>query len=274
MAIPTPAGTDERLRRATRECALAVVAVEQALRASTLPRSEVAGTRTALVYASASAYAAANWAFLHAENATPVYFPYTAPSAVPGEVTIQFNIIGPYLSFLSGANAGLEALWQAATLLATNQCDRALLLGIETFVECAELFTAGRWLLGRPLVETALCLVLERRATLAEVAYYTGRSRDILAIIDTLLANHATTTIALCLPTVRDGHRLAQRLQTFWPHIPSLVVSDRAGTCLASTPLIGLLLALAAAQQEQVLLISRWGNAWSILRWPLIEANS
>jgi hypothetical protein len=50
-------------------------------------------------------------------------------------------------------------------------------------------------------------------------------------------------------------------------------VSDRAGTCLASTPLIGLLLALAAGQHEQVLLISRWGDAWSVLRWPLVEVN-
>jgi hypothetical protein len=49
------------------------------------------------------------------------------------------------------------------------------------------------------------------------------------------------------------------------------VVSERTGTCLASTSLIGLLLALATGKDEHVLLVSCWGEAWSVLRWPLIE---
>ena len=51
-------------------------------------------------------------------------------------------------------------------LLTTAQCDRALVLGVETFQECAELYTTGRWLLGTPLLEAAACLVLERHPSL------------------------------------------------------------------------------------------------------------
>jgi hypothetical protein len=137
-------------------------------------------------------------------------------------------------------------------------------------MECTELFTAGRWLLSRPLVETAVCLLLERHPALAAVGYQAGRHSDVLDMVDALLDRSATTAITLCLPTIRDGYRLAHQLRAFRPHAHSLVVSERLGTCLASTPLIGLLLALAAAKDEHVLLISRWGEAWSVLRWPLV----
>jgi hypothetical protein len=46
------------------------------------------------------------------------------------------------------------------------------------------------------------------------------------------------------------------------------VLSDRLGTCLASAPLIGLMLSLVAGQQGDVLFISRWWDVWSVLRWP------
>ncbi len=136
LPVPTPVLDDDRLRRASRECLLAIDRVDQLLRQQGLDRADLSGPRTAVVYASASAYAAANWAFLHADTSVAIYFPYTAPSIVPGEVTISYNMTGPYVSFLSGANAGLEALWHAVTLLARDQCDRALILGIETFADC------------------------------------------------------------------------------------------------------------------------------------------
>jgi hypothetical protein len=268
LPVSTPACTVERLRRATRECVLAVTAVEQAVGRSPITASDLMGPRTALVYTSASAYAAANWAFLREDKEQALYFPYTAPSAVPGEVTIQFGITGPYLSFLSGANAGVEALWHAATLLTTNQCDRALVLGVETFMECADLFTAGRWLLSAPLVEAVTCLLLERHASLDEVVYRAGSSTDGLTILEAGLDGQIPAAVYLCLPTTSDGHRTAQRLQTRWPDVPMVVMGDRVGTCLACTPLIALLASLSEVPAGQVLFVSRWWNVWSVLRWP------
>jgi hypothetical protein len=244
--------------------------VEQALANSALSRNSLAGSRTALVYASASAYAAANWVFLRGDKEHPVYFPYTAPSAVPGEVTIQFGMTGPYLSLLSGANAGVEALWHAATLLANDQCDRALILGVETFAECADLFAAGRWLLGGPLVEAVACLILERHAVLSEVGYRAGTDPDEFAALEASLDGQAPVAVYLCLPTARDGQRTAQRWQERWPDVPVVVMGERLGTCLACTPLVALMLSLAEVRTGKVLFVSRWWDAWSVLCWPAI----
>jgi Beta-ketoacyl synthase, N-terminal domain len=282
LPLATPQFADDRLRRATRECTLAITAVERALLHGSLSAAELAGQRTALVYASASSYVAANWAFLHADTSSVMYFPYTAPSAVPGEVSMYFNITGPYLSFLSGANAGLEALWQAVTLLNTDQCDRALILTVETFVECAELYTRGRRLFSWPLVETAVCVLLERPPSLATIDYNTGQAmtdsqvnEQLIRHVDELLVTGRTTreatAITVSSPTVRNGEQMAHQLRKHWPSAlaPSLSVANvRTGTCLAATPLIGLLIALAEAQREQILCLSRWGQVWSLLRWP------
>ncbi len=268
LPIPTPAIDDERLRRASRECLLAIDRVDQTLRQHGLARADLSGPRTATVYASASAYAAANWAFLHVDTSVATYFPYTAPSIVPGEVTISFHITGPHVSFLSGANAGLEALWHAVTLLAQDQCDRALILGIETFAECEALFTSGRWLLSSPLVETALCWLLEPHPDLAAFGYAAGRGDDVLTMIDAALDRHASTAIALCMPTLKAGYRTRARIRERWPTMPVSLVNERTGTCLASTPLIGLLLSLAETHHDHLLCISRWDDAWSMVRWP------
>jgi len=275
LPIPTPAIDDDRLRRATRECLLAIDRVDQLLCQHGLDRADLSGPRTAVVYASASAYAAANWAFLHADTSVAIYFPYTAPSIVPGEVTISYHITGPYVSFLSGANAGLEALWYAVTLLAQDQCDRALILGIETFAECEALFTSGRWLLSPPLVETALCWLLEPHPELAAFGYAAGRGDDVLSMIDAALDCHASTGIALCMPTLQAGYDTRARIRERWPAMPVAVVNERTGTCLASTPLIGLWLSLAETHHDHLLCISRWDDSWSMVRWPrLLDPQS
>ena len=164
---------------------------------SSITGKDLMGPRTALVYTSASAYAAANWAFLQGGKEQALYFPYTAPSAVPGEVTIQFGMTGPYLSFLSGANAGIEALWHAATLLTTDQCDRALVLGVETVMECEDLFAAGRWLLSAPLVEAVTCLLLERHASLSEVVYRASSGADGLTVLEAELDRQVPAIVYL-----------------------------------------------------------------------------
>jgi hypothetical protein len=282
LPLATSQFADDRLRRATRECTLAITAVEHALLYGAISATELAGQRTALIYASASSYVAANWAFLHADASSVMYFPYTAASAVPGEVSMYFNITGPYLSFLSGGNAGLEALWQAVTLLNNDQCDRALILVVETFAECADLYARGRRLLSWPLVETAVCLLLERHPTLATIGYAAGHALTDSQVYEQLIhhvdalwatgrATRATTAMTLSAPTIRSGQQLARQLRHHWPSdsAPPLTMTHvRTGTCLAATPLIGLLVALAEARHEQILCLARWGQVWSMLRWP------
>lgn len=156
----TPVASGERFRRATRECRLAVAAVEAALADAGLPPSAVAGSATALVYVTAAAYGASNAAFAAGAGGT-LHFPYTAPSAVPGEVAIHYGLTGPYVILLGGPATTIDALWQAEQLLAGRAARRALVVAVETFEECAALWARGRWMTPRPLVEAAACAVLE-----------------------------------------------------------------------------------------------------------------
>ena len=89
-----------------------------------------------------------------------LHFPYTAPSAVPGEVAIEFELTGAYEILIGGAAAAIDALWRATELLARGRCARALVLALETFAECEDLYARGRWLVRPPLVESAACALL------------------------------------------------------------------------------------------------------------------
>ena len=159
LTLPTPVRPGDRYRRSTRESLLALAAVDALLQATSLSRDALAGGRTALMYATAAAYAASNRAFVESSSGT-VYFPYTAPSAVPAEVAIELGLSGAYLTFLGGAAATQEALLHAGRLLRDGECDRALVLAVETFADCGDLFRRGRWLVRKPLVEAAACVML------------------------------------------------------------------------------------------------------------------
>jgi hypothetical protein len=198
IPLSTPAYDGERFRRATRECLLGVAAVDAMLADAGLGREAIRGSDTALLYATAAAYGASNRSFIvgpgdasparsagglaqvrsgsvGAGDASParsagglaqvrsgsVYFPYTAPSAVPAEVAIEYGLRGGYVILVGGATAGVEALWQAATLLGTGRCRRAVVLAVETFAECETLWARGRWTVRAPLVEAAACALLE-----------------------------------------------------------------------------------------------------------------
>jgi 3-oxoacyl-(acyl-carrier-protein) synthase len=169
-ATPTPRPGD-RLRRATRESLLAIDAVEALLDDGGLPRARIAGDATALVYVTAAAYGASNRAFVEG-GASALHFPYTAPSAVPAEVAIEFGLHGPYTVLIGGAATTLDALDHAVTLLARGVCAQALVLGVETFAECADLHARTRWLTPRPLVEAAAAVLLtpSRREAPASVS--------------------------------------------------------------------------------------------------------
>jgi 3-oxoacyl-(acyl-carrier-protein) synthase len=177
IALGRPALEGERFRRATRECLLGVAAVDALLREQGISRDVVKGSSTALIYVTGGAYGASNHAWVAADTARPaeaddrgerrrspvsgtLHFPYTAPSVMSGEVAIEFGLTGPYGILIGGAAATIDGLWQATVLLEAGRCERALVLAVETFQDCAELYARGRWLVERPLVEAAACALL------------------------------------------------------------------------------------------------------------------
>ena len=188
IAAARPPLVGERFRRATRECLLGVAAVEALLREANLEREEIRGCETALVYVTAAGYGAANHGFIVAGAArrdvgagaarpedsvgglrkaragavasSTLHFPYTAPSAVPAEVAIESGLTGPYVILLGGAAATIDGLWQATLQVGRGRCRRALVLAVETFAECEDLWARGRWLVRPPLVESAACALL------------------------------------------------------------------------------------------------------------------
>ena len=234
VALAPPAVGGERFRRATRECLLGIAAVEALLREAGLGREDIRGPATALVYATAAAYAASNVAFAEASVAVraagrspaeasgemgrmavraagrspaeasgeigrmagTLHFPYTAPSAVPGEVAIEFGLTGPYVILLGGATAAIDALWQATRLLEGGGSERALVLAVETFAGCAPLWARGRRLVRGPLVEAAACALLVPGGRGAAYA-----SAPVAAPLETLARRRAGETLA-CAPLV------------------------------------------------------------------------
>ncbi len=174
IAIPRPDLAGDRFRRATRECLLGIAAVDALLREGGMAREAIRGASTALIYVTGGAYGSSNAAFIAGSSsrtaagaarhgsswAGALQFPYTAPSAMAGEVAIEFGLTGHYGILIGGAVAAIDALWQATQLLASGRCARALVLAVETFEECAPLYARGRWLVRRPLVEAAACALL------------------------------------------------------------------------------------------------------------------
>jgi len=160
IAAQRPPLEGDRFRRATRECLLGVAAVHDLLRDGGLLPEAIRGSGTAILYVTAGAYGASNRAFVESPRGGAPYFPYTAPSAVTGEVAIEFGLTGPYVILVGGAPSTLDALVSAGRLLRRGTCARALVMAVETFAECADLYAPARWLVGRPLVEAAACALL------------------------------------------------------------------------------------------------------------------
>jgi 3-oxoacyl-[acyl-carrier-protein] synthase II len=229
LTIDRPAIAGDRFRRATRECLLGVAAVGLALEERGLGRGDVEGERTALVAVTAGAYGASNRQLIEAAAAGTLHFPYTAPSAVPAEVAIEFGLRGPYVILIGGPAATIDALWQASHLLSRGACERALVLAVETFGDCEDLFARARWLVGRPLVEAAACAVLEPTPSPAAYVGAVGEPPGRPPRGRATGAPGASTSGAL--------ERLARQ---------------RAGETLACAPLIGLALALARGEAPDV----------------------
>ncbi len=163
LTLSRPDRPGDRFRRATRECLLALAAVDAMLEDGKASREAIAGERTALLYVTAAAYGASNRAFIERQGGV-MHFAYTAPAVVPAEVAIEFGVAGPYGIVIGGAPATLRAIEQAGRLLEAGTCDRVLVLAVEIFEECADLYARHRRFYRWPLVETAACLWLERGA--------------------------------------------------------------------------------------------------------------
>jgi hypothetical protein len=156
VGLARPDYPGDRFRRVPRECLLGIAAVDELLRTIGQTAAALAGSGTALLYATASAYGPSNRLFIESAGRT-LHFPYTAPSAVPAEVAIEFGLTGPYVNYIGGATATLDAIWYAGRLLDRGECARALVLAVEALEECGDLYRRGRWLAPGPLVEAAAC---------------------------------------------------------------------------------------------------------------------
>ena len=212
LPLARPALDGDRFRRATRECLLGVAAVEAMLRDAGLPREVLGGPRTALVYVTAAAYGASNKLFV--TGGGTLHFPYTAPSAVPAELAIEYGVRGGYVILVGGATATIDALWQASTLLTSGRAERALVLAVETFAECEDLWARGRWASRGPLVEAAACALLDGAG---DVAY---GAVDTAGPLETLTARRAGQALA-CGPLIglglaREAGAAQARLTGHW----------------------------------------------------------
>jgi hypothetical protein len=269
LTVPTPTLSGERFRRATRECLLGVAAVRLALADAGLAASRLAGEGTGVLYVSATAYAAANRAFLEDEGSTTLHFPYTAPSAVPGEVTIEFGCRGPYVNLMGSAPAALHGLWYAARWLADGVAERVLVLAVEALHEVWDLLAGARRLYRRPAVEGAACLVLEpgdgpELAWTSAALRPAGTAPAVAAALDAVLGPTLPRYLAGCDPARTPGRAeqavLARRG-------PAPAWAGAPGEAFACGPLIGL--ARAHRAGGPVLLTAAWRNDYAAMLWPL-----
>src|SRR5258705_9941545 len=85
------------------------------------------------------------------------------------------GVTGRYGIVMGGGRATLRAIERGARLLAAGTCDGALVLAVEIFEECADLYTRHRRSYRWPLVETAACLWLGRGA--GAISFESARAR-------------------------------------------------------------------------------------------------
>ena len=214
IRLTRPVLEGERFRRATRECLLGVAAVQQMLREAGLGREAIAGPRTALLFVTAAAYGASNVEFI-AGRAGTLHFPYTAPSALSAEVAIEFGLTGAYVILIGGAATTVDALWQAGRLLRDGRCDRALVLAVETFDECEDLWRRARWTIPAPLVEAAVCALLVP-ATGAAAAEGIGTDAELEAAVQTRAGSTLACGPLIALGLAREAGGGVTRVSATW----------------------------------------------------------
>jgi hypothetical protein len=269
VTAPTPALGGDRFRRATRECLLAVAAAKAAVADAGLSESELSGPGTGILYVSATGYAAANRAFLEDEASTTLHFPYTSPSAVPGEVTIELGVRGPYVNLMGGGPSTLQALGWAASWLADGRADRILVLAVEVFHDVRDLFGRARRLYAAPLLEGAVCVLLEAGNGEGAVRWASalagppGSSRTVSTVLDGALAGVRPSFVWSAV-TGAGREQVEARLLAARE---ARVTAPRLGEALAMGPL----LAMAKARREGApapwLLTATWRSEYAALLW-------
>jgi hypothetical protein len=269
VAAPTPVLGGDRFRRATRECLLAVAAAKAAVADAGLPEPELTGPGTGILYVSATGYAAANRAFLEDETSTTLHFPYTSPSAVPGEVTIELGVRGPYVNLMGGAPATLQALWLAACWLSEGRADRILLLAVEAFHEVRDLFGRARRLYAGPLVEGAACLLLEAGKAgglrwASALAGPSGSDRVAAAVLEEVLDGARPGLV--WSGATGAGRKGAETRVLAGRGAP--IAAPRLGEALAMGPLLALAGAHRSGAPGPWLLTATWRNDYGAILWP------
>jgi len=272
VPAPTPAVDGDRFRRATRECLLAMTAARAAVGDAGLDARDVGGERTGVVYVTACAYAGANRAFLEDERSTTLHFPYTSPSAVSAEVTIELGIRGPYVTLAGGGTTTLGAVWYAAGWLADGLADRVLVLAVETMAEVRDLFVRARRLYRPPLVEGAACLVLEPGAGwwirwASAVARASRASVAVAGVLDAVLREARPAVVA---PGAGAGPlaRAEARVLAARGVDHTCMPEARAGEGLACGPLVSLARARASGAAGPCLVTAAWRGEYAALLWP------
>ena len=268
VTAPTPVLEGDRFRRATRECLLAVAAAKAAVADAGLAEADLAGPRTGILYVSATGYAAANRAFLEDETSTTLHFPYTSPSAVPGEVTIGLGIRGPYVNLMGGAPATLQALWWAARWLAEGRADRVLVIAVEAFHEVWDLFRRARRLYAGPLIEGAAAVLLEAGESGAlcwasALAGPSGAGHTVETVLRRVLNGQAPRFV--WSGATGAGREAAEaRLLDERGAPPAL---PRLGEALAMGPLLALARARRASGPVPWLLTATWRSEYAAVLW-------
>jgi Beta-ketoacyl synthase, N-terminal domain len=272
VTVPTPVLGGDRFRRATRECVLAVAAAKAAVADAGLSEAEISGPRTSILYVSVTGYAAANRAFLEDETSTTLHFPYTSPSAVPGEVTIELGVRGPYVNLMGGGPSTFQALGWAASWLAEGRADRVLLLAVEAFHDVRDLFGRARRLYAGPLIEGAVCVLLEAGSGdegalrwASVLAGSSGSSRSVSAVLDEALAGARPCFVwSAAAGAGRDraeARILADR--------GARATASRLGEALAMGPLLAIARARRDGAAAPWLLTATWRDEYAALLWGL-----
>jgi hypothetical protein len=246
----------------------AAAAAKGAVADAGLGEADLAGPRTGILYASATGYAAANRAFLEDETSTTLHFPYTSPSAVPGEVTIELGIRGTFVNLMGGAPATLQALWWAARWLAEGRAERVLVIAVEALHEVGDLFRRARRLYAGPLIEGAVSVLLD--------AGEGGVLRWASALAGPTEAGH---TVGAVLRQVLDGdaprlvwsgasgasrERAEARMLKERGDPPAI---PRLGEALTMGPLLALAQARRAGAPTPWLLTATWRSEYAALLW-------
>ena len=268
VTAPTPVLDGDRFRRATRECLFAVAAAKAAVADAHLAETDLVGPRTGILYVSATGYAAANRAFLEDETSTTLHFPYTSPSAVPGEVTINLGVRGPYVNLMGGAPATLQALWWAARWLAEGRADKVLVLAVEAFHEVWDLFRRARRLYAGPLIEGAACLLLGAGGEgslrwASALAGPSGAGRTVVTVLGQVLDGQAPRRVWSGATgagrETTEARMLAER--------GAATTMPRLGEALAMGPLLGLARTRRDHAPEPWLLTATWRNEYAAILW-------